>query len=148
LICVNPWLKTCFLPNEPKVVQCLPKILKNKVLTNRIRIDQNRIKTGTKHPQTRSKHPNSTPKMTRFTPPWTGTTPASGETGDQSGTNCIRCATSSVYCFWPIQVELGLDGVSPHPGDGRRNFVYCARYANANHWRHAHSQCSPIVIWV
>jgi hypothetical protein len=29
--------KKCFLPNEPKVVQCLPRFLKNKVLTNRIK---------------------------------------------------------------------------------------------------------------
>jgi hypothetical protein len=29
--------KKCFLPNEPKVVQCLPHFLKNKVLTNRIK---------------------------------------------------------------------------------------------------------------
>jgi hypothetical protein len=40
------------LPNEPKAVQCLPRFLKNKVLTNRIRIDQNRIKTHLKASET------------------------------------------------------------------------------------------------
>jgi hypothetical protein len=55
-------LKKCFLPNEPKAVQCLPRFLKNKVLTNRIRTDQNRIKTPLNHVKTPSKPLNSTPK--------------------------------------------------------------------------------------
>jgi hypothetical protein len=40
------------LPNEPKVVQCLPGKLKKPVLANRIKIDQNRIKTPLKQHQT------------------------------------------------------------------------------------------------
>jgi hypothetical protein len=44
--------KKYFLPNEPKVVQCLPGKLKKPVLANRIKIDQNRIKTPLKQHQT------------------------------------------------------------------------------------------------
>jgi hypothetical protein len=75
LICVNPWLKTCFLPNEPKVVQCLPKILKNKVLTNRIRIDQNRYETPSNEVETPHLDPENDPfytSMGRENAPYSG----------------------------------------------------------------------------
>jgi hypothetical protein len=51
--------KYYFLPNEPKLIQCLPRFLKNKVLTNRIRTDQNRIKTPLNRVKTPSKPLNS-----------------------------------------------------------------------------------------
>jgi hypothetical protein len=54
--------KIYFLPNEPKVVQCLPRILKNKVPANHIKIVQNRIKTHLKEPETDTNEAKTTPK--------------------------------------------------------------------------------------
>jgi hypothetical protein len=58
--------KICFLPNEPKVVQCLPAKLKKQQRAKRIRTDTKPLKTGTKPTQTRSKPPERHPKMTHF----------------------------------------------------------------------------------
>jgi hypothetical protein len=60
------------LPNEPKVVQFLPRILKNKVLTKGIKTDQNRIKTHLKRHETDTKEAKTTP----FSPQFDSKTPA------------------------------------------------------------------------
>ena len=79
----------CFLPNEPKVAQCLPRKLKKQLRTNGTKVDISPLKTHTKplkthlkQHQTMSKLPEKYPKMAHFTRPWTsmGTTPAPGVT--------------------------------------------------------------------
>jgi hypothetical protein len=53
--------KTCFLPNEPKVVQCLPMILKNKVLTKGTKTGAKPLKTQLKQHQTDTNEAKTTP---------------------------------------------------------------------------------------
>jgi hypothetical protein len=53
--------KYCFLPNEPKVVQCLPGKLKKQPLAKAPKTVQKRLKTHLKQPETDSNEANSTP---------------------------------------------------------------------------------------
>jgi hypothetical protein len=88
--------KKCFLPNEPKVVQCLQRFLKNKVLANRIKIVSKHPQTMSNHPRNPSIHPLKPPILTK---PETGTTTPFGATGGQSGSDRALAANLNVSVF-------------------------------------------------
>jgi hypothetical protein len=60
-------LKKYFLPNEPKVVQCLPTKLKKQQRAKRTKTNTKPFKTDTKPTQMTSKPPEKHPKTAHFT---------------------------------------------------------------------------------